>query len=52
MIVMLVSVGKFYLKTESISNVFLSGKEEEGAEGWGKKKKVKIIFAPLKKAGE
>lgn len=47
MFVMLVSVGKFYLRTESISNVFLLGKGEGG-----KKKKVEIIFTPLKKAEE
>jgi len=35
MFVMLVSVGKFYLRTESISNVFLSGKEEGGGQEKG-----------------
>lgn len=35
MFVMLVSVGKFYLRTESISNVFLLGKEEGGQEEEG-----------------
>lgn len=35
MFVMLVSVGKFYLRTESISNVFLLGKEEGEQEKEG-----------------
>lgn len=35
MFVMLVSAGKFYLRTESISNVFLSGKKEGGQEKEG-----------------
>lgn len=43
MFVMLVSVGKFYLRTESISNVFLLGKEEGGV----KKSRWRLIFTPL-----
>lgn len=35
MFVMLVSAGKFYLRTEPISNVFLLGKKEGGQEKEG-----------------
>lgn len=48
MFVMLVSVGKFYLRTESISNVFLLGKEEGGV----KKSRWRLIFTPLEQAEE
>lgn len=47
MFVMLVSVGKFYLGTESISNVFLLGKEEGGG-----KSRWRLIFTPLEQAEE